>query len=139
MSVNVYWERYFARDKLASKKGTLDFVMHAVFDGITMTYLSEATVANNCFYLMSAYTDFGLLGPKLKDGRPIITFRPTPLVTSFLCHDLHFKGLGDNTILNHEDWWLFGFNPEDTLSEFKQLTLCGEIIVQSAGAVVRIS
>jgi len=139
MSVNVYWERYSARDLLVSKKGTLDFVMYAVFDGITMTYLSEVAIANNCFYLISAYTDFGLLGPKLKDGRPIITIRPTLFVAPFLCHNLHFKSLGDDTILNHEDWRLFGFNPEDTLSEFKQLTLCGEIIMQSASAVIQIS
>jgi hypothetical protein len=136
---NVYWERYSAGGQFVSKKDTLEFVIHAVSDGITTTYLSETTIANNCFYLMSACTDFGLPGPKIKDGRPIIAFRSTPLVTSFLCHDLHFKGLGDSTILNHKERRLFGFNPEDTLSEFKQLTLCGEIIVQSAGAVVQIS
>jgi len=136
---NVYWERYSAGGQFVSKKDTLDFVMHAVSDGMTTTHWSETTIANNCFYLMSACTDFGLLGPKVKDERPIITFRPTPLVTSFLCHDLHFKGLGDNAILNHEDWRLFGLNPEDILSEFKQLALRGEMIVQSAGAVVQIS
>ena len=135
----VYWERYSAGGQFVSNKDTSDFVTRAVSDGMTTTSWSETTITNNCFYLMSACTDFGLLGPKIKDERPIITFRPTPLVTSFLCHDLHFKGLGDNAILNHGDWRLFGFNSEDILPEFKQLALRGEIIVQSAGAAVQIS
>ncbi len=60
-------------------------------------------------------------------------------IMTFLAHDLHFRGLGDSSVLNHEDWRLFGVDPEDALAELKQIALRGEVIVQSAAGLVQIS
>ena len=72
-------------------------------------------------------------------GRKIETFRPTRFVTTFLAHDLHFLGLGDNAVLYHADWGLLGLGPEDALAELKQIAMRGDVIVQSAAGLVQIS
>ena len=52
---------------------------------------------------------------------------------------LHFAGVGDNGLLAHEDWQLFGLAREDVLEEIRRLSLKGRLIVQSAGDLIRIS
>ena len=55
-----------------------------------------------------------------------------------LAYDLHFAGHGDNSILNHPDWSLFGMDRNDVLNELKRLALKGWFIVQAAGDAVRV-
>jgi hypothetical protein len=59
-------------------------------------------------------------------------------MTSVLAHELHFRGLGDSAVVHHPEWGLFGLEPPDVLQELKRLALRGEIIVQSAPAVIQI-
>lgn len=136
---HVYWPRYSAGGNSVSKEDSLNFVVSAVSDGRTTTRWSEATVIRVARYLLGACADFGLLGAMKADARSIITFRITPMVASFLAHDLHFKGLGDNALLRSSDWGLFGLEAENVLSELKRLSLRGELIVQSAGGVTQVS
>ena len=42
-------------------------------------------------------------------------------VAVYLAYDLHFRGLGDATLLRHPDWALFGLDETDVLSELKRL------------------
>jgi hypothetical protein len=72
-------------------------------------------------------------------ARPILTFRITPTVASILAHDLHFRGLGANALLQNPDWGLFGLEADDVLGELKRLSLRGELIVQSAGGLIQVS
>jgi hypothetical protein len=44
-------------------------------------------------------------------------------VAAYLAYELHFSGLGDNALLTHEDWQLFGLAREDALEEIKRLSL----------------
>ena len=60
-------------------------------------------------------------------------------MSAYLAYELHFRGIGDNAILNHDDWKLFGLERDDVLEEMKRLSLKGLVIIQSAGDVVRIS
>jgi hypothetical protein len=59
-------------------------------------------------------------------------------MTSVLAHELHFRGLGDSAVVHHPEWGLFGLEPPDVLQELKRLALRGEIIVQSAAAIIQI-
>jgi len=61
------------------------------------------------------------------------------LASAYLAYDLHFAGIGDNALMTHPDWQLFGLAREDVLEEFKKLSLKGHLIIQAAGDVVRIS
>lgn len=68
-----------------------------------------------------------------------MTLRITPTVASVLAHDLHFRGAGDNALLQNPDWGLFGLEAEDVLGEMKRLSRRGEMIVQAAGALTQVS
>ena len=136
---DVYWARYAAGSASVSKADAIEFVEAAVQDGKTTTPWSESTIIRVARYLLGACADFGMLGPIRARARSIQHFRPTPFISSFLAHDLHFKGYGDNAVLNHEDWALFGLGPDDVVAELKQLALRGELILQSAGGIVQIA
>ena len=47
--------------------------------------------------------------------------------------------MGDNTILSHEDWGLFGLSRDDVAQELKLASVQGNLVVQSASDIVRIS
>lgn len=136
---DVYWVHYAAGSSSVSKDDATEFVEAAVQDGKTTTPWSESTVTRVARYLLGACGDFGMLGPTKGGARSIEHFQPTPFITSFLAHDLHFKGYGDNAVLNHKDWALFGLAPDDVRAELKKLALRGELILQSAGGVVQIA
>jgi hypothetical protein len=87
---------------------------------------------------MGAAADFGLLGPMKRRARSISPYRISSLTVSVLAHDLHAKGFGDNAVVHHSDWSLFGAEPDDVLPELRRLALRGEIIVQSAAATTHI-
>ena len=89
-------------------------------------------------YLVGTCSDFGLLENKKNSNRKILPFRIEPKVAIFLSYDLHFSGHGDNSVLSHTDWGLFGLDRSDVLNEMKQLALKGWFIIQSAGDVTRI-
>jgi hypothetical protein len=89
-------------------------------------------------YLLGTCADYGLLGKLARSGRRILPFRIEPTIAAFLAHDLHFKGVGDSSLLTHEDWQLFGLQREDVRSELKRLSLRGQVILQSAGSVTHI-
>ena len=135
---DVYWTRYAAGSQLVTKGETTGFVRRAVALGRTSTRWSESTIIRISRYLLGSCTDFGLLGPMKADARGIIPFRITPITISILAHDLHFRGLGDNAVIRHDDWGLFGLEPQDILQEMKRLALRGEFIVQSAADITQI-
>jgi bacteriophage exclusion system BrxA-like protein len=135
----VYWNRYAAGGSELTKQDTVDFVTSAVSDGRTTTKWSDSTITRVSRYLFGACADFGLLDYAKASTRSIVTFRLAPRIASFLAHELHFKGYGDNKILGNPDWGLFGLEEDDVLNELKRLSLHGELIVQSAGGVVQIS
>lgn len=136
---DIYWPQYAAGATSLSKKDALTFIEDAVAHGKTTTRWSDSTKTRVSSYLLGACADFGFLGPIASGGRKIETFRPTSVVTSFLAHDLHFRGLSDSAVLGHKDWLLFGLGPDDALAELKQIALRGEVIVQSAAGLVQIS
>ena len=47
-------------------------------------------------------------------------------------------GLGDNHVVAHEDWKLFGMEPGDVQAELRRMALKGLVIVQTAGTTIRI-
>ncbi len=135
----VYWSRFAAGAEAIEKQETEDFIRRSIDDGKTVNRWSDATITRVRNYLLGACSDYGLLGNPLRNGRRISSFRIEPNVVSYLAHDLHFKEVGDNYLLGHEDWALFGLETEDVLAELKRLALTGQIIVQTAGSVVHIA
>jgi hypothetical protein len=134
----VYWQRYGAGAQAVTKDEARSFIRRAVGRDRTTTRWAESTIIRVSNYLLSICADYGLLGTMRADARAIIPFRITPVTTSVLAHELHFRGLGDSAVVHHSEWGLFGLEPADVLQELKRLALRGEIIVQSAAAVIQI-
>jgi hypothetical protein len=134
----VYWQRYAAGAQGVTKDEARTFVRRAVSRGRTTTRWSESTIIRVSNYLLGISADYGLLGTMRADARAIIPFRITPLTTSVLAHDLHFRGVGDSAVVHHSDWGIFGLEPTDVLQELRRLALRGEIIVQSASGIIQI-
>jgi hypothetical protein len=135
----VYWNAYESAAEAVLRGDAEDFVRRAIDDGKTPSRWAEGQVERMGRYLTGCCSDFGLLGRASAKGRRILPFRLEPNVATYLAYELHCQGVGDNALLAHEDWQLFGMAREDVLEEIKRLSLKGLLIVQAAGDVVRIS
>lgn len=136
---DVYWARYAGGYQEISNEDARAFVERGIDDGKTTKRWSESTVKRVSAYLSGCCASYGLLDRGLRSNRRVLPFRISPAVTAYLSYELHFLGIGDNAVLNHPDWQLFGLERDDVLEEMKRLSLKGFVIIQSAGDVVRIS
>ncbi len=135
----VYWTNYAAGRETISFEEARSFVLRAVQDGQTTTAWSESTIKRVGSYLTSYCADFGLLERAAKSTRRILAYRIEPRAAAILAYDLHFSGHGDNAVLSHPDWGLFGLERLDVLEELKRLALRNLMLVQAAGGVTKIS
>jgi hypothetical protein len=134
----LFWERYAAGDDKVTVDEAKAFVLRGVDDGKTAKRWSDSTVKRVTSYLLGCATDYGLLGKRTLTARLILPYRIEVRAAAYLAHDLHFAGLGDNALLTHPDWQLFGLTREDVRDELKRLSLRGQFILQSAGDVTHI-
>ena len=135
----VYWVRYAGGYTVITNEEARRFVERAIDDRKIAKRWSGKMVRNVAGYLTGCCADYGLLERGQKTSRKIVPFRISSQVAAYLAYELHFSGVGDNALLSHADWKLFGLAREDVLEEIKRLSLKGLLIVQSAGDVVRIS
>lgn len=135
---NVYWPKYEAGRPDISRVDAEDFIRRAIDDGKTPSQWAEGQIKRVGRYLTGCCSDFGLLGKRTSTGRQLIPFRIEPKVAAYLAHELHFSGLGDNTLTLHPDWQLFGMTKADVLEELKRHSLKGLLILQSAGDITTI-
>jgi hypothetical protein len=134
----VYWPAYAAGRESITYDQAYTFVLRANQDGKTTKRWTEILVKRVAGYLTGTCADFGLLESGRKQERKILPFHIEPRVAAILAYDLHFAGLGDNRIIAHPDWQLFGMEREDVLAELKRLALRALFIIQAAGDVVKI-
>lgn len=135
----VYWARYAGGYTQITNDDARIFVERGIDDGKTIKRWSEATVRRVSAYLTGCCADYGMLERGLRSSRRILPFRIAPSVAAYLGYELHFSGVGDNALLTHEDWQLFGLAREDVLEEIRRLSLQRLLIVQAAGDVIRIN
>lgn len=135
----VYWPRYAGGYTQLTNEDARYFVERGIDDGKTVKRWEETTVRRVSAYLTGCCADYGMLERGARSKRRILPFRVSQTVAAYLAYELHFAGVGDNALLNHEDWHLFGMAREDVLEEIKRLSLKGHLIVQAAGDVIRIS
>jgi hypothetical protein len=134
----VYWPAYSSGRGMLSNEEAFKFVVRANQDGKTTEPWSDSTLKRVTRYLTSSCADFGLLEEGAKSKRKILSFQIEPRVLAILAYELHFQGLGDNSVINHPDWQLFGMDRDDVLNEFKRHALKNWFIVQTAGDIVKI-
>jgi hypothetical protein len=128
----VYWNRYMGGYETISNEDASDFVIKANEQGKTTKFWSDTMQRRVAAYLTGCCADYGLLESGRKRVRKIQPFRPEAMLSAILSYDLRFAGLGDNAIVNHTDWELFGLESSDVKSELKRISLRGLIIFQAA-------
>jgi len=134
-----YWPRYSAGRDSLSLDETREFVLTAVRKGKTQKSWSDTTIQRISSYLIGCCANYELLSDNGRGPRRILPFRIQPKVAAYLAYDLKFQGLGDNQIVGHSDWQLFGLERKDVRDQFKRLSLQGLLIMQSAAEVTHIS
>lgn len=135
----VYWPRYTSGRDSLSRDDALRFVEDAVREGRTQKRWADSTISRMSGYLLSACADFGLLESRRSGPRRLYSVRLSTRVAGYLAYDLKLQDLGDNQVLNHPDWQLFGLERADVREQFKRLSLEGLLIMQTAGDVTHIS
>ena len=135
---DVYWGRYAGGYHEISADNARAFVERGIDDGKTSKRWSETVIRRVSAYLTGCCAEYGLLERGLRSNRRILPFRISSMTSAYLAYELHFQGYGDNAILNHDDWKVFGLDRDDVLEVMKRLSLKGLIIIQSAGDIVRI-
>jgi len=134
----VYWDRYSSGYEILSNEDAKDFVVKAIHDGKTVKQWSESMIKNVSSYLTGCCADFGLLEKIRKKERRLLSFRLESKISTILAYDLHFSGLGDNAVISHKDWAIYGLEPQDVRDELKRLSLKNYLMIQSAGDVTRL-
>ena len=136
---HMYWARYAGGYSQISNDDARVFVERGIDDGKTVKRWSETTVRRISAYLTGCCADYGLLERGSHSSRRILPFRISTITAAYVAYELHLAGVGDNALLTHEDWLLFGLAREDVLEEVKRLSLKGLLMVQVAGDSIRVS
>jgi len=112
-----------------------DFINIALSDGRIFDSWSESTITRVSRHIIAALIDFELI----QKNKSIQNFRIMDLTANYLVHEMHFRGISDNNIWNHEGGKLFGLSPQDVISVFERLANQGTFIMQFSGEILSIS
>jgi hypothetical protein len=137
--IEVFWPKYSAGATALSRDDAKRFVWSALDDGKMIKRWSDSTIRRVSGYLLGCCVDFGLLGEGAKSSSPILRYSIRREVALYLAYDLHESGLSDMLIVQHRDWALFGFEPQEVIQQLKLLSQNGHLLVQSSGEIVQIS
>ena len=86
-------------------------------------------------YIKSVLVDFDLID---KRGN-ILPYEASNFTILYLMHELHFAGLSDVAIWNHEDWQLFGLDKYQLQDRIMEQNIRGGYIAQCTGDLLTIS
>lgn len=133
--IKVYWPEV--------RKGTKDidfnYSRKYIAETIRQTELisgwSETTQKRVASYIISTLVDFRFLDKERK-VKPVFLHDFT---ANYLAHELHFKGLSDNAIVESNDWKLFGYSRLDTIKHLERLSFQGTFILQNSGEIIKIN
>jgi hypothetical protein len=136
----VYWSRRRdGADSLAIEDAH-NFLEKAFKNGRMTKPWSTITLKRVSGYLLGACHDFDLLGKARRGNRSFLPFRIRAKTAVYLAHDLHFAGVGDNNLIHHPDWTLFGLqDPDEVLTILASTCSEGNWLIQSGGGLIQIS
>ncbi|MBD0266189.1 MAG: DUF1819 family protein [Tolypothrix sp. Co-bin9] len=135
----VYWSKYASGRDTLSTTDAKNFVTNAVREGKTQQEWSETTIRRVSSYLIGCCADYGMLSTSRSSVRQVQSTRLQEHTLLFFSYWLHYQGVGDNSIVSHDIWKIFGLEPSYVREELKRISKNSWLIVQSAGDVTRIS
>jgi hypothetical protein len=134
----VFWLKYRSRAGEVTKQDARDFIERAVSRGALAKRWSDSMVERVTRYLLGTLVDFELIEDNQFGRRQIRSALILPETIVFLAYELHFRGVGDEEIVRHCDWGLFGLSPADVIASMEQAATQGHLFVQHSGALLRI-
>ena len=134
-----YWAKYAAGSDSMEKDDVTQFLDSAVINGKIRERWSDTMNVKMTRYLLNSLEEFDLLNPLRRGRRTFLPFTPSVLTTLYIAHYLHFSGTGDNLLILHPDWGLFGLDKQDVLKELEKVSYGGHFIVQYSGELLRIA
>lgn len=91
----------------------MDFLNGATGNCLISPRWSDNMMLRVAIYPTGCLTEFQLDGKDRGGEREIISFATQPMTTLYLAHDIHFSGFSDTSLMEHENWGLFGLEPLD--------------------------
>lgn len=96
---------------------------------------SESIQQRNASYIKAVLVDFDMVNRRGE----ILPYEASAFTILYLMHELHFQGLSDVAIWNHEDWQLFGMDRYQVRDRILELNIKGGYIAQCTGDLMTIS
>ena len=109
------------------------YVMNIVDSG--QAKWSESICIRQVRYIKRVLYDFDMLDKH----NQILPYEISSFTVLYLMHELHFEGLSDVAVWNHEDWKLFGLDKYQVLDKIMEYNLKGGYIAQCTGDLMTIS
>jgi hypothetical protein len=134
----IYWQSSVQRREISLKE-TIDFLHAAENDGRIPGHWSDEVKKRVSRGLLRCLYDFDLTSANKNGVCRVLPFAPFPFTVEYLAHELHFRGAGDDGMLESEDWSLFGLDRRGTLEALGAASARGAFILQHAAELTRIS
>ena len=136
----VYWQHARLGDDSLTIDHARRFLEEALRQGKMAKSWSPTTINRVSGYLLGACHDFDLLGAACRGLRPFLHFRIRAKTAIYLAHDLHFSGMGDQSLVLHPDWSIFGLeSPDEVVGFLASISSEARWLIQSGGGLVQIS
>lgn len=135
---DVFWKHYHAGARTLQRQEALDFLRSARAMGRISKPWSDSVILRVTRYLLSCLTDFKFTRDLPRGQREILPFTLLTSTTVYLAYDIHFRGVNENSILEHPDWSLFGLDRTAVVRELRRAAE-GHFIVQYSGELLRLS
>ena len=100
-----------------------------------LAHWGETVQKRQASYIKAVLMDFDIVA---RNGN-ILPYEISNFDMLYLMHELHFAGLSDMAIWNHEDWQLFGLDMYSLLQRIMDMNIKGGYIAQCSGELLTIS
>lgn len=115
------------------------FFQEAGADGRIPEAWSQQVATKVARGIIGAWVGFRLIDERHKGVHRILPYTPDDRSIVYLAYLQHVAGLGDDAVIHHPDWGLFGLEPRDLISRLRRLSDAGWWEAQAGGDVVRIT
>lgn len=138
-TISRYWPAVREGRLTITNQEVRGLIWEAEQDGRIPTPWSAEIKRDMAGRVMITLTDFGLLQELKPARREVTPYRPSDGTLLYVAHLLHWAGITDASLAEHETWALYGLEPRDVWNRLDALGGEGWFILQRAGEVVRIA
>lgn len=137
--VRLFWPFLRRGGIFINVETVLTFFSEAVFDGRIEKPWSEQVSIKVARGLLGFLRDIGFIREDAPSSRVMIDYRISDEGISLIARILHEEGYTDSSLINHDDWLLFGLDRPMMLERMHLLGEDSGILFQQAGSVVSIN